>query len=77
MIALQYAMPHLFHENKTNIDYKAGKVGNFIGPILYIIAQTFGQQIPDCLMICVGRLYYTGIKYLDCFHIIHLYVTSS
>ena len=55
-INFQYAMPHLFNENETEINLNGG---SFAYPILFIIVQTIGQQIPDCLMMIVGRLYFT------------------
>lgn len=53
MIYFQYVMPHLFNESINGINYSR------IGGIIYIFVQSFSQQIPDALMICVGRLYYT------------------
>eukprot|EP01084_Bolivina_argentea_P195002 334636_1 len=56
VINIQLIVPNLFHQNEKqiNINYK-----NILIASGSLLAQQIGQQIPDCLMMLVGRLYFT------------------
>ena len=55
-IHFQVAAPELFHTDpkKLEISYQS-----IIWALSMSFVQQFGQQIPDCLMMIVGRLYFT------------------